>query len=62
MNQDDLSEQLIDEIAEKAAQKALDKVYIEVGKSVLKRAAWITGVLMIALLTYLAGKGSFIDL
>jgi hypothetical protein len=52
-----LTEQQIDAIATKAAHKALDLVYAEVGKSVLKRLAWIVGVVTLALLMFLAGKG-----
>jgi hypothetical protein len=48
-----LSEADIERIAEIAAQKALDKVYVDVGKGVLKRAAWVLGAGIIALLMWL---------
>lgn len=52
-----LSETEIDAIADKAAYRALDKVYAEVGKSMLKKLAWIAGVAIIALFIWLSGKG-----
>jgi hypothetical protein len=52
-----LTEHDIDEIAEKAAERALEKVYTEVGKSVLKKAAWLAGVVVIGFFMWLAGNG-----
>ncbi|HEY6028602.1 MAG TPA: hypothetical protein VIV09_17030 [Pseudolabrys sp.] len=52
-----LSEADIERIAEVAARKALDKVYLEVGKGVLKRLSWIIGVSTVALLMWMGGKG-----
>lgn len=52
-----LSEADLERIAELAAIKALDKVYLEVGKGVLKRVAWIVGLSVIALLMWMGGKG-----
>lgn len=57
MDEHPLTEKQIDDIATKAAHKALDLVYAEVGKSVLKRLAWIAGILVLSLLMFLAGKG-----
>ena len=59
MDEHPLTEQQIEHIADKAAEKALQKIYAEVGQSVLKRAAWIAGVLILSLLMFLAGKGVF---
>ncbi|HEX7075079.1 MAG TPA: hypothetical protein VF226_13640 [Hyphomicrobiaceae bacterium] len=53
------STQEIDAIAERAAQKALQIVYAEVGKSVLRKAAWLAGAVVIGLAMWLAGKGHF---
>ena len=48
----------IEAIAERAAEVAIDKVYTEVGKTVLKKLAWLTGVAVIGLAMWLAGHGS----
>lgn len=48
----------IDAIAERAAEKALRHVYAEVGKSVLKKLAWFTGLVVVSLAMWLAGKGA----
>lgn len=53
-----LTDQQIEAIAERAAQVALNKVYTEVGKSVLKKLAWLTGAAVIGLAMWLAGHGS----
>lgn len=52
-----LSDEDIDLIAEKAAEKALEKVYLEVGKTVVKKIFWIFGVVTIVILTWLSGTG-----
>ena len=52
----DLTEEQMDAIAEKAARKALQIVYAEVGQSVLKKLAWLLGVATVAGLMFLAGK------
>ncbi len=38
-----LTDEQIEAIAERAAEVALNKVYTEVGKSVLKKLAWLAG-------------------
>lgn len=53
-----LTDAQIEAIAERAAEVALNKVYAEVGKNVLKRLAWLTGVAVIGLALWLAGNGS----
>lgn len=52
-----LSEAQIDAIAEKAAEKALQKIYAEVGQNVLRKFAWLVGLVVISLAIFLAGKG-----
>ena len=52
-----LTEEEVDHIAEKAAKKALDLVYQEVGKSVVRKVAWAAGVVFLGLLTWLSAKG-----
>lgn len=51
-----LTEAEIDHIAEKAAKRALDSVYAEVGRNVLKKLAWLIGVVVISLALWLIGK------
>ena len=53
-----LTEAQIEAIAERAAEVALNKVYAEVGKSVLKKLAWLTGAAVIGLALWLAGNQS----
>lgn len=53
-----LTEAEIDSIAERAAKKALESVYADVGRSVLKKAAWLTGLVVIGLALWLIGKDS----
>lgn len=52
-----LSDQQIDEIAERAAERALEKVYAEVGRNVLRKVAWLLGVVVVSVAIWLAGKG-----
>lgn len=62
---DNLTDDDIERIAERAAQRAadiaakkvLEMVYVEVGKGVLKRLALIIGVVVVALLMWMGGKG-----
>ena len=44
-------------IAELAAGKALQRVYADIGKGILRKAAWIIGVGLVALASWLAGHG-----
>lgn len=53
-----LTDAQIEIIAERAAEVALEKVYTEVGKSVLKKLAWLTGAAVIGLAMWLAGHNS----
>ena len=48
-----LSEDDIERIAELAAKKALDKVYLDVGKGVVKRLYWIVGSAIVGFLIWL---------
>jgi preprotein translocase subunit SecG len=52
-----LSEDEIERIAEVAATKALERVYAQVGKSVLTRVTWVLGAAFIGLLMWMGGKG-----
>ena len=53
-----LTDAQIEAIAERAAEVALNKVYTEVGKNVLKKLSWITGVAVIGLFMWLAGHNA----
>jgi hypothetical protein len=53
-----LTDAQIEIIAERAAVVALNKVYTEVGRSVLKKLAWLTGAAVIGLAMWLAGHNS----
>ena len=56
-----LSEEQMEDIAEKAAEKALKKIsdmaYREVGKSVVSKLLYIIGVLAVAAYLYLQSHG-----
>lgn len=56
-----LSDEQIDFIAEKAAEKAMQKLtdtaYKAIGKSVLEKMAYIVGVCFVALYFWLQNKG-----
>ena len=53
-----LTDAQIEMIAERAAEVALNKVYTEVGKNVLKKLAWLTGAAVIGLAMWLAGHNA----
>ena len=55
-----LTDAEIDAIAERAAKKALQSVYAEVGQSVLKKAAWLCGLVVVGLALWLAGKDALL--
>lgn len=58
MKEVSLTDEQIEAIAERAAEVALNKVYTEVGKTVLKKLAWLTGVAVLGLFMWLAGHNS----
>ena len=51
-----LTDEQIETIAERAAEVAFEKIYKEVGKSVLTRLAWMAGAAVIGLFMW-AGTG-----
>lgn len=53
-----LTDAQIEAIAQRAAEVALNKVYADVGKSVLKKLAWLTGVAVLGLALWLAGHNA----
>lgn len=52
-----LSEEQMEMIAEKAAEKALQKVYANVGKGIVHKLAWVIGAIVVGLLFWMGGKG-----
>ena len=52
-----LTEAEIDAIAERAAERALEKVYADVGKGVLKKISLVLGATVIGLFVWLKSKG-----
>lgn len=52
-----LSDAQIDVIAERAANRALEKVYADIGKNALRKLAWLAGIVVVSLALWLAGKG-----
>lgn len=57
-NQLQLTDAQIEQIAERAAEVALNKVYADVGRGVLKKLTWLLGVTVVGLAIWLAGNGS----
>lgn len=55
-----LSEEQMDVIAEKAATKALDKIYSEVGRGLLHKMAWGIGIAVVSVMIWLARSGKLI--
>ena len=56
MTRDEI-EQIAELAADKAVEKALQKMYVEIGRGVLKKASYIVGVGIIALGVWLSGHG-----
>jgi tetrahydromethanopterin S-methyltransferase subunit G len=57
-NEVHLTEAQIDAIVDKAVEKTFNRVYQEVGKSILTKLAWLTGAAVIGLFMWLGGHGS----
>lgn len=47
----------MEEIAEKAAQKTLDKVALDVGRNVISKVFWVAGAAAVAVYLWLKDKG-----
>ena len=52
-----LSDEQIEQIAERAAEKALEKVYAQIGKSIVHKFLWLVGAASLAVLAWLKGSG-----
>ena len=57
-NEVQLTEAQINAIVDKAVEKTFNRVYQEVGKSILTKLAWLTGAAVIGLFMWLGGHGS----
>lgn len=54
---DKLTDLEIDMIAERAAEKAIVKVYEQIGRSVAEKVFWFIGVVVVGMLVLVSGKG-----
>lgn len=52
-----LSEAEMNAIAERAADRAIEKVYGQIGKSVAQRIYWFIGVAVVGMIFLMAGIG-----
>ena len=57
-NEVQLTEAQIDAIVDRAVEKTFNRVYQEVGKSILTKLAWLTGAAVVGLFMWLGGHGS----
>lgn len=54
-----LSDEQIETIAERAAEVALERVYTQIGKSVVNKILWLAGAATLAIVAWLNGAGHF---
>ena len=52
-----LSEADMDAIAERAADRAIRRIYEQIGKSVAQKVYWAIGVAVVGMMMLLAGNG-----
>ena len=52
-----LSEADMDAIAERAADRAIRKIYETIGKSVAQKMYWAIGIIVVGMMMLLAGNG-----
>jgi tetrahydromethanopterin S-methyltransferase subunit G len=57
-NEVQLTEAQIDAIVDRAVEKTFNRVYQEVGKSILTKMAWLTGAAVVGLAMWLGGHNS----
>jgi hypothetical protein len=51
-----ISEELMEQIAERAAKRVMDNVYREVGRSLLTKIVWAAGVIGVGIAMWMSGK------
>ena len=56
-NRIELTDEQVEAIAKRAAEKALEKVYEEVGRSAVRFALWVIGAGVAALVAWLGATG-----
>ena len=54
-----LTDEQIEAIAERAAEVALERVYTQIGKSVVSKLLWLVGAAALALVAWMNGAGHF---
>lgn len=52
-----LTAEQLEQVAELAAEKAIERVYTEIGKNVVHKALWVLGAGALALFAWLKGAG-----
>tara|TARA_R110002126_G_scaffold290035_1_gene446234 strand:+ start:2235 stop:2417 length:183 start_codon:yes stop_codon:yes gene_type:complete len=52
-----LTEAEMDAIAERAADRAIRKMYEQIGKSVAQKVYWAIGIIVVGMMMLLAGNG-----
>ena len=57
MDKIQLTDEQIDAIAERAAEVAFNRIYQEVGRSVVKKIFWIVGAGALGVMIWLSGTG-----
>ena len=55
-----ISDEQLEAIAERAAEKALEKIYSDVGQGVVKKLAFLVGVILISVFLWLAKSGKLV--
>lgn len=53
-----ISEDDIEKIADRAVEKAMERLYLEVGKSILQKFIWLVGVGTVAMYMWIQGRGN----
>ena len=54
-----LTEEQIETIAERAATKALERVYAQIGKSVVQKFLFLVGAAIVAIAAWMKGSGKW---
>ena len=52
-----LTEEQLDRIVNKVADEVFNRIYTEIGRSIVKKLFWIAGVSIFAVFVFLASKG-----
>ena len=52
-----LTDDQIEAIAERAAERALEKVYASIGKSIVQKFLWVVGAATLAIFAWMKGSG-----